>query len=68
MHFPLEGLSKVLGSGLGSAWFRLGSTRAHMHFPLEGLSKVLGSRLGSAWFRLGSTHHWKATRYVRQEK
>ena len=41
MHFPLEGLSKVLGSGLGSAWFRLGSTRPNMHFPLEGLSKVL---------------------------
>ena len=48
----------MLGSRLGSAWFRLGSMAGRvgntLHLAQEGSPKVLGSRLGSGWFQMGS--------------
>ena len=55
---------KMLGAGLDSTWFLLGSSLCEpqkSRFRLGGVEQILGSGLGSTWFRLGScAHGWQS--------
>ena len=49
----------LLGSGLGSTWFLLGSSLCEpqkTRFRLGEVEKMLGSGLGSTWFRIGPNY------------